>query len=157
MGEEAGQNTQPFTKILVAVDCSEQALGAFDYALRLSMATGACILTLHVITPPVAGEEGLSAAQLSESLRKEGEHLIARLKSHVEKRFGIRAGAIAMKSQYEMKEGNPTKVIVATAVESGADLIVVGSSGTGGIKEMLLGSVSHAVSNHASCPILIVK
>ncbi|WP_420835317.1 universal stress protein [Candidatus Nitrososphaera evergladensis] len=56
-----------------------------------------------------------------------------------------------------MKEGNPVKVILASAKETRSDLIVMGSSGTGGIKELLLGRVSHAVSNHASCPVLIVK
>jgi nucleotide-binding universal stress UspA family protein len=58
---------------------------------------------------------------------------------------------------YIIKEGNPSKVILASAKEIGADLIVMGSSGTGGFKELLLGNVSHAVSNHAACPVLIVK
>lgn len=39
----------------------------------------------------------------------------------------------------------------------GADLIVVRSKGVGGVKEFLLGSVSHAVSRHTTVPVLIVK
>ncbi|AIF85521.1 universal stress protein UspA-like protein [Candidatus Nitrososphaera evergladensis SR1] len=151
-------NVAPFTKILVAVDKSEHAVRAFDYAVRLSMVTGANISVLHVVTPPVAGEEGVSAAQLADSLRKEGDHLIAQLKSRVEMQFGIRAGeTTTITIDYLIKEGSPAKVIITSAKQSDADLIIVGSSGTSGVKELLLGSVSHAVSNHASCPVLIVK
>jgi nucleotide-binding universal stress UspA family protein len=158
-GEEAEENAAPFSRILVAVDNSERAIRAFDYALRLSKVatTGTVISVVHVVTPPVAGEEGVPAAQLTESLRKEGEQLIAQLKSRAQTQFAVRAGVITIKIDYMMKEGNPAKVILASAKESSADLIVMGSSGTGGVKELLLGSVSHAVSNHATCPVLIVK
>jgi nucleotide-binding universal stress UspA family protein len=37
-----------------------------------------------------------------------------------------------------------------------ADLLVVGSRGRGGFKQMLLGSVSHAVVLHAACPVVVV-
>ncbi|NNC64021.1 MAG: universal stress protein, partial [Gammaproteobacteria bacterium] len=34
---------------------------------------------------------------------------------------------------------------------------VIGSHGRAGLKEALLGSVSHAVANHAPCPVTIVR
>jgi nucleotide-binding universal stress UspA family protein len=153
MGEEK-ENTAPFSRMLVAVDRSERALKAFDYAVQLSKIGRAKISVVHVIPPPVAGEEGIPATQLAESLQKEGEQLLAQLKSRAEMQFAVGAGVLI---DYVIKEGNPAKVILASAKDSGADLIVMGSSGTGGVKEWLLGSVSHAVSSHSSCPVLIVK
>lgn len=152
---EGEENTPPFSKILIAVDDSERSIKAFDYALKLSKMTKARVCAVHVIPPPVAGEEGVPAAQLTELLRKEGEEFIEQLKSHAEGQFSdaIETGVI----EYILREGNPSKEILAAAKDRNTDLIVVGSSGTAGVKQLLLGSVSHAISNHATCPILIVK
>jgi nucleotide-binding universal stress UspA family protein len=155
-GEEEGEKqAAPFSKILVPVDNSEHAIRAFDYAVRLSKLSAAEISIVHVIPPPVAGEEGVPAIQLTESMLLEGKELLDRLKTRAAKMHATEEKNA--KIDYLLREGTPSKVIVATAKELTADLIVMGSSGTGGVKELLLGSVSHAVSNHAICPVLIVK
>jgi nucleotide-binding universal stress UspA family protein len=38
-----------------------------------------------------------------------------------------------------------------------ADMLVVGSRGRGGFRSMLLGSVAHALSAHARCPVVVVR
>jgi nucleotide-binding universal stress UspA family protein len=47
--------------------------------------------------------------------------------------------------------------IVALAEELGADLIVMGSRGLGGVRRALMGSVSDSVVRHAHCPVLVVR
>lgn len=51
----------------------------------------------------------------------------------------------------------PDAQIVALAEEIGARLIVMGSRGLGGMRRLVLGSVSDSVARHASCPVLIVR
>ncbi len=43
------------------------------------------------------------------------------------------------------------------AEETGADLVVMGSRGLGGIRRALMGSVSDSVVRHAHCPVLVVR
>jgi nucleotide-binding universal stress UspA family protein len=47
-------------------------------------------------------------------------------------------------------------VILAVAGDVDADVIVMGTRGLGGVKSMMLGSVSHAVLHHADRPVLVI-
>ena len=49
----------------------------------------------------------------------------------------------------------PAADALLRAAEEG-DMLVVGSRGLGGFKELLLGSVSQQVVHHAPCPVVIV-
>lgn len=51
--------------------------------------------------------------------------------------------------------GNPAAVIEQEA--KGMDLVVVTSHGRKGISRFLLGSVSHAVVHHVTCPVLVLR
>jgi nucleotide-binding universal stress UspA family protein len=53
--------------------------------------------------------------------------------------------------------GTPESLIVETAEEMHADLIVLGSHGYKTWERMLLGSVSHSVVHHANCSVLVVR
>jgi nucleotide-binding universal stress UspA family protein len=54
-------------------------------------------------------------------------------------------------------EGNPAEAILDTAKQVDADLIVLGTRGLSGLKELLLGSVSHKVIQLSPCSCLVVK
>lgn len=55
----------------------------------------------------------------------------------------------------KVAQGNPAAVIEQEAKDM--DLVVVTSHGRKGISRFLLGSVSHAVVHHVSCPILVLR
>jgi nucleotide-binding universal stress UspA family protein len=52
-------------------------------------------------------------------------------------------------------EGRAGQVLVDTA--EGADLLVVGSRGHGGLADALLGSVGQYCAHHAPCPVVIMR
>jgi nucleotide-binding universal stress UspA family protein len=53
--------------------------------------------------------------------------------------------------------GMPEQILLETAKEWNADLIVVGSHGRGFWGRMLLGSVTDALVHHAPCSVLVVR
>ena len=54
----------------------------------------------------------------------------------------------------KVEEGSPAHVLLDAA--KGAELLVVGSRGHGGVAGALLGSVSQHCASHSPCPIVIV-
>jgi len=67
------------------------------------------------------------------------------------------ARALDRPSTARVAHGDPGATICAVAANEGFDVIVVGSHGSGVIRRMLLGSVSHHVLHHAPCPVLVVR
>ncbi|MFE2064361.1 universal stress protein [Streptomyces sp. NPDC059467] len=64
-------------------------------------------------------------------------------------------GADAASVRARLVHGNPTDVLLRAA--QGAGVLVVGSRGRGGFARALVGSVSQHVSQHAPCPVVIVR
>ena len=50
--------------------------------------------------------------------------------------------------------GFPVEVLIDAGKD--ADMIVLGSRGTGGFARLMLGSTASQVAHHAKCPVLIV-
>jgi len=59
--------------------------------------------------------------------------------------------------QRSVLHGRPATLIVETAADFRAELVVLGSRGHGPLTSMLLGSVSAEVVDHAPCPVLVVR
>lgn len=57
--------------------------------------------------------------------------------------------------EHEVVQGQPAECLLEAAKD--AELLVVGSRGHGGFKDLLLGSVSQACVQHATCPVVIVR
>ncbi|MCA1321236.1 universal stress protein [Bacillus tianshenii] len=57
----------------------------------------------------------------------------------------------------EVMVGDPSKTICKFAETQNHDLIIIGSRGLGGLKKLILGSVSDKVTNSATCPVLVAK
>ena len=132
-------------------DNSYEAVHALKYFARAEQLT--LLHALDVPRPaypmmlPEVAEELYKS--LEQSMREDGERLLDRVQSLLPMHAGP--------STKQLRIGSPTEVIVSTAEEQKANLIVMGARGLGPVKERLLGSVSHRILTLASCATLIVN
>ncbi len=138
-----------FSRLVVAVDPSENANRAFEHALSLAKLYGASVALVYAVEAPQTLESYVSNTEMRRLFYEEGRNLLDG--------FAKRAEGSGVKADTVLREGHPAQVILDAAKAAGADMIVMGSRGLGGIKGLLLGSVSHAVVSHAPVPVLIVK
>lgn len=140
-----------FKKILVAMDGSDMSKKAFETALLLAKEHES-MLSLMNVGKSLAIPQGMvidSIDEVYDSMRKEGEELLNKGKWLAESQ------GVPVDVHYV--EGDPAAQIIKTAKDGHFQLIVIGSRGLGPFKEMMLGSVSHRVSQLSHCPVLIVK
>jgi nucleotide-binding universal stress UspA family protein len=151
-------------KILIAVDRTQNNKLVFDAAVSLAKATGADLILLHILSKkepdhPIAPtyvyypivEETNYATYQREYARYE-QHGIEFLRNLTQE-----AIAAGIKTEFTQLAGNPGQIICELADHWSADLILVGSRGLKGLKEMFLGSVSNYVTHHAPCSVLIIR
>ena len=138
-------------KIIVPIDFSEYSDYALETAAMLARKNNAEILALHML-------------EMSEALLTKGENemqmeTVFYLKL-AEKRFdeflekdyleGLRVTPI-------VKHFKVFSEVNEVAKEQAADLIVMGSHGTSGIKEFFVGSNTEKVVRYAEIPVLVIK
>ncbi len=140
-----------FSKILVPVDGSEVSFRALDAALFISEKLGSDITVVHVIenVPTVYIESQKLLDELLNAYRGEGQKILDKC-LEIAKKKGI---TINM----SLLQGSPASTILGFAEKENFNAITIGSSGIGGFKGMLLGSVSSKIINHSSHPVLLIK
>jgi nucleotide-binding universal stress UspA family protein len=139
----------PFTKILAAIDGSEASDRALDKALELAEVTGARLTALAVEGPLPA--YAATVGEVEEVRREKDaffEGLLAATRS--------RAEAAGVELDLVLRAGHVSELISRVASEIGADLIVLGHRGHF-VRDHLLGSTADRVSEHADCPVMIVR
>lgn len=69
----------------------------------------------------------------------------------------LRAAVPGAQVMHEVRGGRVLPELLAAARNGRADLIIAGSHGRSGFNRLMLGSMSLALLNEASCPVLLVK
>ncbi len=143
--------------ILVPVDGSAHANAAVDLAGEIAEKWGARVILLNVIVrqgSSLVPEELRAYAQL-EHVRVTERDLFQSAANEIVAKAEKRARARgAAKVESVTKVGDPARAIIAVAKEREVDLIAMGRRGLGGVKGLLLGSVSHKVSQLTDRPCL---
>jgi nucleotide-binding universal stress UspA family protein len=143
------------TKILLATDGSEEAALAAHTATDVAGKTDS---ELHVVLVGLsAAYVGMGTPEIADIPPPRQEELdeeARRLLDAQVKQIEADGSTVA---QAHLRVGRPDEQIVALAEEIGAGLIVMGNRGLGGLRRLLMGSVSDSVVRHAHCPVLIVR
>ncbi len=143
------------TKILLATDGSEEAAIAAHTATDVAGKTDS---ELHVVLVGLsAAYVGMGPPEIADIPPPRQEELdeeARRLLDAQVKQIEADGSTVA---QAHLRVGRPDEQIVALAEEIGAGLIVMGNRGLGGLRRLLMGSVSDSVVRHAHCPVLIVR
>ncbi len=130
----------PCTKtILCPVDFSPGSEAQLRHCSEMH-AGKAEIIVLHVANP----EEGDR-----ETLMKEYLHIFSR--------YSETLSSYHCRLRFALEYGNPSEVITAFAESHDADLIVIGSHGSTGIKRLLVGSTAEKVMRRSACPVVVLK
>jgi len=138
--------------IIVGVDGSEISRRALDWAVREAGLRGAAltVLAVHqVATNHWTGTAELYPADqpMTETMRRAAEEAVQKAVSQ--------AGEPAPASvTVRAVSGLPAQELLGAS--SDADLVVVGTNSGGGLSQMLLGSVTNKVVNHAACPVVLI-
>ncbi len=135
-------------RILVPTDFSENTHSAIEYAIDIVNKVKGEILLLN--TYKLQRRAGMFIG-VERLMRKESKEGMAKLAAKIEPR--LKPGVVF---NYEVVKGNPVKTIALAAKKMKADLIVMGTQGSNGLKEVFIVSTTNGVINHTKIPVLAV-
>lgn len=145
--------------ILVPYDFSTEAEYAFEFARGMAAKTKNILELFHVIELPVPqsfnsfGEVGVSGNEATQIFMIE---LIQKRKKQLAE-FEEKYGNQGFEFKTKMVFGNPFAGISKEIADAKADIVIMGSKGSSGLAEVLIGSNTEKVVRHANCPVVTIK
>ncbi|WP_273888179.1 universal stress protein [Rubrobacter naiadicus] len=132
-------------KVLLAVDGSSESAAAARMAAEICAASGGELHAVYVV-------EGMRLGPMAWDVDE--ARVRRRILAFLEGQTGPAQRKVV--PRVHLKFGRADTGITELEESLGADLIVVGSRGLGGVRRALLGSVSGPVVRHAHCSVLVV-
>jgi len=137
--------------IIVGVDGSGHSQRALVQAIKEAAVHHAplTVITVHQAimgfggSPVFYPEDPVETERTREAVQAETDKALAEA-------GGPRPESVTVKAVH----GFPPEVLIQASRD--ADMVVLGSRGTGGFGVLVMGSVTSQVAHHASCPVLIV-
>ncbi|MFD0275632.1 universal stress protein [Kitasatospora sp. NPDC127111] len=128
--------------VVVGVDGSEAGLAAVDWAAREALLRGRPLRVLHALPlMPHLLPSWSTGARSGEDVLHEARHVLAVRHPHVE-------------SRTEEVHDAVTSALVAASED--AELLVIGARGSGGFRELRVGSTALHVAARAGCPTVLL-
>jgi nucleotide-binding universal stress UspA family protein len=142
-----------YKTVVVGTDGSPTADEAVEAAAELARSWGS---ELHIVTAFRTPRSAMGSATGVELVDSGAGHALAEEGAQAVGQAAIERFGDGIAAEAHGVQGNADDVILATAAEVGADLIVVGSKGMQGARRYL-GSVPNSVAHGADCAVLVVK
>lgn len=142
-----------FKRILVPIDFSDCSDGALAYAITLAQKFQAKMILLHVVEPAFCPDNYLMSATGTDETNQ------GLIEARRERLNDLKQGVSFKGLEVELlvRMGRAQSDIPDTAKATDSDLIVMGTHGDDGLKQIRLGGTAERVIRHASCPVLTVR
>lgn len=140
--------------ILVPCDFSEQAINAFRVALDVAHQSGGTIHVVNVVELPVLHDTVLMPVLSFE------ESLLNELRENASKQFEKIQQTYAgegVKIVSSIEFGATSMMLLDYVADNEIDLVVMGTKGASGMKELLIGSNAEKIVRHAPCPVMVIR
>ncbi len=142
----------PSGAVVVAIDGSEHAERALDWAVVVAEREHRPLLLVHAAEaaqPYWVGLAAIDLAALNESIQEAGERLVRDASARVRETHP----AVDVRTHCEFADARDLLV----SLSARAHVLVIGSRGRGAVRRILLGSVAAAVTRHATCPVVVLR
>jgi nucleotide-binding universal stress UspA family protein len=137
-------------RILCPIDFTEFSRRALRHAIALARWKECELVVLHVVEPAIAIHAARGGARPSHPDERH-RHVVQALGD-----FAAPASAAGIPVRTVVEQGAEVEEILRQVRALGADLLVMGTHGRGGLERMLLGSVTDAILRNAVCPVMVV-
>jgi nucleotide-binding universal stress UspA family protein len=137
--------------IIVGIDGSGYSQRALEWALKEAAVrhTSLVVLTVH---EAVAGYFGGVSSYPDDPART--EHARVAAQAETDKVLASLDGSHPESVTVKAVHGYPVEELISAGKD--ADMIVLGSRGAGGFTRLMMGSTAGQVTQHGSCPVVIV-
>jgi nucleotide-binding universal stress UspA family protein len=142
------------TKVLLATDGSEDAALAARAAADISKGIHSELHVVHVLHPPSHYAYPELPLDAYSFVRDRQDRQAQELLAKEVKRIQDEGGNVA---EVHLRRGPVADETLGLVRNLGADLMVVGSRGSGPVRRLVMGSVSEGLVHEAACPILVLR
>ena len=154
------RRARPVRHLLVAIDGSPNAQRAVAFVAGLTPPRGGRVTLLRVVEPVRVPSMALVPASIRSAVSGEAAKLTGEWRREAQgeaEAAARRLGEAGWSARPVVRLGVPLLGLLEGVAAAGADVLVLGARGVGGVERLLLGSVAEGALTRASVPVLIVK
>ena len=141
--------------IFVGVDGSDHSRLALAWALREAARQAMPLTVISVRPTPVRPATDIYWAVPDLPVDPRGEEAELRALREFVDKVADETGETLPDISLVIEKGDPAEELIRASRD--ADLLVVGSRGSGGFARLMLGSVSSKVVHHAASPVVVIR